>query len=127
MKLVESVQELQGLLASVWDLGQRVVTNFYLDTVKHGIWIRHKVLYYTMLDGVLFLFKEGEKFPVSRRLHLRKRSLSCLLCQRFQRRVNFCVVGVELHPLDRVGGLPLAEIVVCCVIGCHSRKFLLFV
>ena len=62
MKLVESVQELQGLLASVWDLGQRVVTNFYLDTVKHGIWIRHKVLYYTMLDGVLFLFKEGEKF-----------------------------------------------------------------
>ena len=62
MKRVESVQELRDLLASVWDLGQGVVTNFYLDTVKHGIWTRRKILYYAMFDGVLFLFKEEERF-----------------------------------------------------------------
>ena len=62
MRRVESVQELRDLLASVWDLGQGVVTNFYLDTVKHGIWIRHKILYYAMFDGVLLLFKEEEGF-----------------------------------------------------------------
>ena len=53
------------------------------------------------------------------------RLLYHLVGQGFQRRVKFRVVGVELHPLDRVGGLPLAEIKVFGVICGHNRKFLL--
>ena len=41
-------------------------------------------------------------------------------------RLQLGVIGVEVGAEHRVGGFPLTEIVVCCVIGCHNINSSLF-
>ena len=42
------------------------------------------------------------------------------LLERAERPVNFGVVGVEVEALDRVGGLPLVELIIGGVIACNK-------
>ncbi|MFR3329457.1 MAG: GNAT family N-acetyltransferase [Odoribacter splanchnicus] len=62
MVQVCNYSELLRLIASVRDLRQGFLTNFYPDEIKHNIWIRYGVLYYEWIDSVLFLFKENSNF-----------------------------------------------------------------
>lgn len=62
MKLIHNYQELLDLITSMRNMRSGFITNFYLDTIKHSLWICKKLLYYEQVENVIFLIRKNSDF-----------------------------------------------------------------
>lgn len=62
MKKVESVEELQGLIAGIRSLCRGFNTNFFLEPMKHGLWIAKGDCHTERIGGTLFVIKQSPAF-----------------------------------------------------------------
>lgn len=62
MKRVESIEQLQQLSAEIRSLRRGFITNFFLDPVKHGLWIAKGDCYTERIGGTLFIIKQSPTF-----------------------------------------------------------------
>lgn len=62
MQQVQSIEQLRTLPAEVRAMRQGFLTNFYLDEVKHALWIEKGVCEYEWVTDTLFLVKKSETF-----------------------------------------------------------------
>ena len=62
MQQVKSIEELRTLQAEVRAKRQGFLTNFYLDEVKHALWIEKGVCEFERVSDTLFVVKKSETF-----------------------------------------------------------------
>jgi len=62
MEIVKSVEQLQQLSAEIREQRHGFVTNFFLDPVKHGLWIEKKDCYSERIGSTLFIIKHNPSF-----------------------------------------------------------------
>ncbi|MBO4481911.1 MAG: GNAT family N-acetyltransferase [Bacteroidales bacterium] len=62
MEKVESIEHLQQLSAEIRSLRRGFITNFYLDPVKHGLWIAKGDCYTERIGTTLFIIKQSPTF-----------------------------------------------------------------
>lgn len=62
MEKILSIEHLIELVASVKNLRKGFITNYYLDTFKHAIWISNDDFRYVYINETLFLIKESNNF-----------------------------------------------------------------
>lgn len=62
MEKVKSIEQLQQLSAEIRSLRRGFVTNFYLDPVKHGLWIMKGDCYVERKGDTLFITKQLPTF-----------------------------------------------------------------
>ncbi len=62
MEKVKTIEQLQQLSAEIRLLRRGFITNFFLDPVKHGLWIAKGDCYVERIDNTLFIIKESPKF-----------------------------------------------------------------
>lgn len=62
MELVKSVEQLQQHSAEIRALQHGFLTNFFLDPVKHGMWIEKGDCYVERMDSTLFIIKKSPTF-----------------------------------------------------------------
>ena len=62
MEQVQNIGQLRLLLAEVRAKRKGFLTNFYLDEVKHGLWIEKGVCEYEWVSDTLFIVKKSDTF-----------------------------------------------------------------
>ncbi len=62
MERVQSIEQLQQQSAEIRALRKGFLTNFFLDHVKHGLWIEKGDCYIERLGGTLFIIKQSPTF-----------------------------------------------------------------
>lgn len=62
MQKVKSIEELQQLVAEVRSLRQGFITNFFMDPVKHGLWIEKGDCFTDKVNHTLFIVKQSLTF-----------------------------------------------------------------
>ena len=62
MQIVKIVEELQQKVAEIRSLRRGFITNFFLDPVKHGLWVEKGDCYVERMDSTLFIIKQSPKF-----------------------------------------------------------------
>ena len=62
MEKVQSLGQLQQQLAEIRALRKGYLTNFFLDSVKHGLWIEKGDCYTERLNSTLFVIKQSPMF-----------------------------------------------------------------
>lgn len=62
MKKVESVEELRGRIAEIRSLRRGFITNFFLDPLKHGLWIAKGDCHMERMGSTLFIIKQSPTF-----------------------------------------------------------------
>lgn len=62
MERVKSIEQLQQQSAEIRALRKGFITNFFLDPVKHGLWIEKADCYLERLESTLFIVKESPMF-----------------------------------------------------------------
>ena len=62
MERVRSIEQLQQKSAEIRALRKGFLTNFFLDPVKHGLWIEKGDCYIERLGGSLFIVKQSPMF-----------------------------------------------------------------
>ena len=62
MVKVESIEQLQQLSAEIRSLRRGFITNFYLDPVKHGLWIAKGDCHTERIGTTLFIIKQSPTF-----------------------------------------------------------------
>lgn len=62
MQAVNSIETLRALPSEVRAKRKGFLTNFYLDEVKHSLWIQKSVLAYEWISDTLFFVKDSETF-----------------------------------------------------------------
>lgn len=108
MDWVESIEQLQRLSAEIRGLRRGYITNFFLDPVKHGIWIEKGDCYVERMDNTLFIVKKSLKFwnvfYCSTTLDDFSYDLSCFLAEHTGKTLMFDIVGrdVQCQPVVEV-------------------------
>ena len=62
MQQIETIEQLHTFPAEVRSKRKGFLTNFYLDEVKHSLWIQKGVLAYEWISDTLFIVKKSETF-----------------------------------------------------------------
>jgi len=62
MNPIEYIEQLQILSTEIRAKRKGFLTNFYLDEVKHGLWIRKSVFHYEWIGDTLFFMKKSDAF-----------------------------------------------------------------
>lgn len=62
MQKVQSIEQLQQLSAEIRSLRRGFITNFFLDPVKHGLWVTKGDCYTERMDNTLFIIKQSPTF-----------------------------------------------------------------
>lgn len=62
MERVQSIEQLQLQSAEIRALRKGFLTNFFLDPMKHGLWIEKGDCYIEHLDNTLFIIKQSPTF-----------------------------------------------------------------
>lgn len=62
MEIVKTVEELQQKVSEIRSLRRGFITNFFLDPVKHGLWIAKGDCFVECKDNTLFIIKQSPKF-----------------------------------------------------------------
>jgi GNAT superfamily N-acetyltransferase len=62
MELVKSIEQLQQQSAEIRSLRRGFITNFFLDPVKHGLWIAKGDCYAERIGNTLFIIKQSPTF-----------------------------------------------------------------
>ena len=62
MQLIQSIEQLRILPAEVRAKRKGFLTNFYLDEVKHGLWIQKGLLTHEWISETLFIVKNSGTF-----------------------------------------------------------------
>ena len=62
MRPIDSIEQLLTLSAEVRAKRKGYLTNFYLDEVKHGLWIQKGVCEYVWVNDTLFIVKKSGTF-----------------------------------------------------------------
>lgn len=62
MERVQSIEQIQQQSAEIRALRKGFLTNFFLDPVKHGLWIEKGDCYTERLGGTLFIIKQSPLF-----------------------------------------------------------------
>ena len=62
MEKVKSIEQLQRLLTAIRALRQGYLTNFFLDPVKHGMWIMKGDCWFKRMGATLFIVKRSSSF-----------------------------------------------------------------
>lgn len=62
MQKVESIEQLQQLSTEIRSLRRGFITNFFLDPVKHGLWIAKGDCYTECIGSTLFIIKRSPSF-----------------------------------------------------------------
>ncbi len=62
MELVTSIEQLQTMPAEIRSLRKGFVTNFYLDPIKHSMWIAKGDCYVERIEETLFITKQSPNF-----------------------------------------------------------------
>lgn len=62
LNMVESIDQIRNLMASVREKRKGYITNFYLDEFKHGIWVSKRVLYYDIIGDTVFFIHKNISF-----------------------------------------------------------------
>lgn len=62
MEQVKSIEQLQKLSAEIRSLRRGYITNFFLDSEKHGLWIAKNDCYVEHKNNTLFVIKQSPKF-----------------------------------------------------------------
>lgn len=62
MGSIKSIERLQQMSAEIRSLRRGFITNFFLDPVKHGLWIAKGDCHVERRDNTLFIIKKSPKF-----------------------------------------------------------------
>lgn len=62
MEQIVSLEQLQGKVVDVRSLRRGFITNFFLDPVKHGLWITKGDCYAERIGSTLFIVKQSPSF-----------------------------------------------------------------
>jgi ribosomal protein S18 acetylase RimI-like enzyme len=62
MSRVESIDQIISVVGEIRDLKKGFITNFYLDTNKHSVWIDNLDLYYHIDGETVFFIKQNKGF-----------------------------------------------------------------
>lgn len=62
MEQIVSLEQLQGKVVDVRSLRKGFLTNFFLDSVKHGLWIAKGNCYAERIGSTLFIVKQSPTF-----------------------------------------------------------------
>lgn len=62
MDRLQSIDQLRQLSAEIRSLHRGFLTNFFLDPVKHGLWIAKGDCYFERLESTLFIVKQSLTF-----------------------------------------------------------------
>lgn len=62
MKQIESIEQLQTILVEVRQRHQGYVSNFYLDPIKHSVWIKNNDLFQEVEGFSVFIVRKSELF-----------------------------------------------------------------
>lgn len=62
MEQVQSLDQLRQLSAEIRSLHRGFLTNFFFDTVKHGLWIAKNDCYFERVGSTLFIIKISHNF-----------------------------------------------------------------
>ena len=62
MQKVQSIEQLQQLPAEIRSLRRGFITNFFLDPVKHGLWIAKGDCHTERIGSTLFIIKQSPTF-----------------------------------------------------------------
>ena len=62
MELVQSIEQLQKQSAEIRALRKGFLTNFFLDPMKHGLWIEKGACYIERWGSTLFIIKQSPTF-----------------------------------------------------------------
>ena len=62
MEQVQSIDQLRQLSAEIRSLRRGFLTNFFIDPVKHGLWIEKNDCHFERIGGTLFIIKRSPNF-----------------------------------------------------------------
>lgn len=101
MERVESIEQLQQQSAEIRDLRRGFITNFFLDPVKHGMWIEKEDCYVERMDNTSFIIKQSPTFwnvfYCTTTLEEFGRDLSCFLAEHTGTNLIFDIVGRDVQ------------------------------
>lgn len=61
MKQIQSIEAILDYIAKIRSQKNGFITNFYLNTLKHGIWIKHSDLFVELIGDTAFFIKKNDK------------------------------------------------------------------
>lgn len=105
MERVQSIEQLQQQSTEIRALRKGFLTNFFLDPVKHGLWIEKGDCYIERLGGTLFIVKQSPTFwnvfYCSTTLDEFSNDLSSFMAEHSSLTMMFDIVGrdVQCQPL----------------------------
>lgn len=101
MDLVKSIEQLQQQSAEIRGLRRGYITNFFLDPIKHGIWIKKGDCYVERIDNTLFIIKKSltfwNVFYCSTTLDDFSHDLTCFLSEYTGTTLMFDIVGRDIQ------------------------------
>lgn len=62
MELINSIEQIISLNASIRNKRRGFITNFYLENLRHSIWINKRSLYFKWIGDTCFLFRKNQSF-----------------------------------------------------------------
>ena len=62
MEQVQSIDQLRQLSAEIRSLHRGFMTNFFIDPVKHGLWIEKNDCHFERIGDSLFIIKRSHGF-----------------------------------------------------------------
>lgn len=101
MELVKSIEQLQQQSAEIRALRRGFITNFFLDPVKHGLWIAKGDCYAERIGSTLFIIKQSPTFwnvfYCSTTQQEFGADLSAFMAEHFTTTMMFDIVGRDLQ------------------------------
>lgn len=101
MDLVKSIEQLQQQSAEIRGLRRGYITNFFLDPVKHAIWIKKGDCYVERIDNTLFIIKKSltfwNVFYCSTTLDDFSHDLTCFFAEHPGTTLMFDIVGRDIQ------------------------------
>ena len=62
MNRLSSLQDIQNLIYKVREYRKGFITNFFLETFKHSVWIEKKEMYHTQIGETIFILRKTPQF-----------------------------------------------------------------
>lgn len=62
MEYIKSINQIQNLIAEIRNRRKGYLTNFYLDSFKHQVWIENRDLQFEIVNDTLFLIRSSSDF-----------------------------------------------------------------
>lgn len=101
MQKVQSIGQLQQLSAEIRSLRRGFITNFFLDPVKHGLWIAKGDCYTELMGSTMFVIKQSpgfwNVFYCSTTLEDFSRDLSEFMAEHCNETMVFDIVGRDIQ------------------------------